>query len=420
MEFEVIGFVALSLGAYALISKRLARSPVSGPMLFTAVGLIAVSIIGIERADVLTEASTRIMEVTLALVLFTDAMTLHVSSWREDGELPGRLLLIGMPLTIALGTIAAAVMYGALGIWEAAILATLLAPTDAALGKAVVTNPRVPIRIRQALNVESGLNDGLALPLLLFFIALAEAREGANFFALIAQGIGIGVLAGLVIGGGGAWLMKVSHRKGWIGRTWRQILVVALALLAYSAADSFSGSGFIAAFTAGITFGHFIERDYPKVGDFGEDLAEAMTMIAFMIFGGILLEPSLSQIGSREILFALLALTVIRMVPVAISMIGSKLELRTVGYLGWFGPRGLASIIFGALVVEQAVVPYTDTIVLVMMTTVGLSIILHGATAYFGSNNYANWYDAMQETGEDMMESIDVANPRVRRRVERM
>jgi NhaP-type Na+/H+ or K+/H+ antiporter len=404
VEFEIIGVVALSLAAYALISQRLARSPVSGPMLFTAIGLAAVAAVGFERAEELDHVASRVLEVTLALVLFTDAMTLHVSSWREDGELPGRLLLIGMPLTIALGTIVAALMYGSLGIWEAAILATLLAPTDAALGRAVVTNPRVPIRIRQALNVESGLNDGLALPVLLFFIAAAEAREGANFLTLLAQGIGVGLVAGLVIGIGGAWLMRVSSEKGWMGRTWRQILVVALALMAFAAA----------------TFGHFVEEDYPNVGDFGEDLAEGMTMIAFMIFGGILLERALPAIGIREIVFALLALTVIRMVPVAISMIGSRLELRTITYLGWFGPRGLASIIFGALVVEEAVIGYTNTIVLVMITTVALSILLHGATAYFGSNSYADWYDAMEQVEPDMMESVDIANPRVRRRVERM
>ena len=422
LDIRLLGIAAAAIGIYALVSGRLSRSIISGPMFFAAVGLVTMAVavgLGEEPTGVVAGGAQIALEMTLALVLFTDAMATNITSWRDQGELPSRLLTVGMPLIIVAGALVGVGLFPELTLVGALIVATILAPTDAALGKPVVSNTRVPGRIRQALNIESGLNDGIALPFLLFFIAIAEAEEGANLISLLLSEVGIGIIVGVAIGWVFARALVLSSERGWILPIWRQIAVVTIPVLVFVAADELGGSGFIAAFVGGLIFGRIVLASYPDIADFAEDLVEILVMVAFMIFGGLLLQPRLGDFTWEMLLYALLSLTLVRMLPVAISMIGKHLRLPTVLYMGWFGPRGLASLIFAAVVIEEVDIPETDFMVTVVTLTVALSILLHGITAYLGSNAYADWFEHQEEDHDQMHESKDDHSTPRRRRISR-
>lgn len=401
MGVGFIAYVTASLFVYALVSKRLAFSPISGPLAFVALGLVGYAAGALAPITVADSPIMSLLELTLALLLFTDASRLHLRSWEADMSLPTRLLAIGMPLTIVLGTVAAYVVFPSAGIVGAAVIATILAPTDAALGSAVVTNPRVPIRIREALGIESGLNDGIALPILLFLLTLAKAGGGVPLWSFFAEGIGIALLVGLIVGIGAALAIRFAWDRSWIERQWVRIGMLAVALGTYIAADSLGGSGFIAAYVAGIAFGRVIDRLETSSEDFaelGEDLGTVLTMTSFLIFGAYFLAPNLSMFTTTTVLYAVLSLTVVRMIPVAVSMIGTGLAPPTLAYLGWFGPRGLASIIFTGVLVEEAGIEHSRLIVGVVIVTVAFSVLLHGVTAPRGADMYADWADGQPES----------------------
>jgi NhaP-type Na+/H+ or K+/H+ antiporter len=340
--------------------------------------------------------------VTLAVVLFTDATKINASNWRAEAFVPGRLLTWGLPLTVLFGAAVAAVMFTSLGIWEAALIGAILAPTDAALGQAVVTNPRVPQRIRQALNVESGLNDGIALPLVLVFLAAAEetSQGGGSLGGLLSflgQEILVAAAIGIVFGWLGSKAVIHANNRQWISHTWLQIGALALAVAAYGLAVPLGGSGFIAAWLTGLTLGAATRGKVDELSDFSESLGSVLTMASFFVFGAILLGPALGSLTWQIAVYAILTLAVLRGVAVAASMIGSDLRPATVLFMGWFGPRGLASIIFAGLVVEDAVLPGSNLIVTLTMVTVGLSIYAHGTTSWFGSESYGRWHQRQQE-----------------------
>ncbi len=422
MSLQTIGFFVAALAVYALVSRRLSMSAVSAPMFFVVLGLFGAAVGRAESGDPSGSGSlVLVLELTLGLILFTDAMRLHFSSWAEDGAIPARLLGIGMPLTIVAGGFVAYLLFPDLGFWGAAIVATILAPTDAALGKAVVSNPRTPKRIREALNIESGLNDGIALPLLLFFIGALEAEQGAGSFAvLLARGLGVGVLVGVGIGLGMAWLIVISQRHKWIDGLWLQIAVVATALGSFVFADLLHGSGFVSAFVAGLSFGWVVDRNDVEPGEFAENLATLATMAAFFIFGAVILSEHLGAFSVQTVAYGIVSLTLIRMIPVGVSLIGSGLEPPSVLYIGWFGPRGLASIIFAAVVIEDLSGSIAHPVVDVMVVTVTLSILAHGVTAPWGSNRYGSWFEAMGGAGAPMVESEDMELDLERGRIMKM
>ena len=412
-----LAIVAAVFVGYALISRRLARSPITGPMLFVAAGtLIGTGAFDALGFNVTSHGVGILLELALAVVLFTDAVAIDFRGLRQESFVPGRLLGIGLPLTIAAGLATALVMFGRLGFWEAGVLAVALAPTDAALGQAVVSNPRVPRLVRQGLNVESGLNDGLAVPILTVFLAQAQVEAGlmteAEVGRVFLEEIGLGLLVGVAVGGRA---VVYFSGKRWMGRVWRGVSVTALALLAFALADPLGGSGFIAAFVGGAAFGRVVRKEYPDVGEHAEGVAYLLTMISFFVFGAVMLGPMLGDIGGDVILYAVLSLTLVRILPVGISMIGSSLEWRTIGYLGWFGPRGLASLVFAVTIVLDSGLPNTSLIISILTITVGLSVFAHGATAWPGSVRYANWYESMED--QEMMEAADVLHMGERRRV---
>jgi NhaP-type Na+/H+ or K+/H+ antiporter len=338
-------------------------------------------------------------DLTLALILFADASNADLKVLKRQFRIPTRMLLIGLPGAIALGFAAALVIFDKLSIYEAAILATMLAATDAALGKAVVTNTVVPARLREGLNIESGLNDGICVPVLLFFIALSTAGEAGgeteSALRLVAEELGIGIAVGLTLAFAGAHFLRWSHRMGWLSEIWVQVTIVALAFSAFSVADSLHGSGYIAAFSGGLLFGSLAGEHKHRLLLAAESTGETLALLTWLVFGSVVIAPALSQFSWNVILYALLSLTVIRMLPIFLSLTGLGENVASKAFLGWFGPRGLASIVFATIVINAGV-PNAELIALVVICTVFISLVAHGMTA----NPLARWIGKEESTGD--------------------
>jgi len=417
----VLAIVALTLLGVAAVSRRLVGTPLTPAILFVAAGLlVGPEVLG--GIDVESSSATvrTLAEATLALVLFCDASRIDLGLLRRQVQVPLRLLGVGLPLTIALGAFAAAAIFGALSFEEAVILGVVLAPTDAALGQAVVTEPRIPARIRQGLNVESGLNDGICVPLLFAAVAVAdvesEISEGRGAATLLLEEIGFGVVGGIVGGLAVAAVLIHAGRRDLIDAAWRQVVPAAGAALAYGTASELGGSGFIAAFVAGMTFRLAIRRDPGEVNALSEEVGNVLNGITFVLFGAILLGPALGELSWDLALYAVLSLTVVRMLPVAIAMLGSRARPPTVGFLGWFGPRGLASIVFAVIVIEESNLPNEHLIVLAIYVTVGLSVFAHGLTAAPLADRYARWFERHPRHAAPPLESAAAEVPRAFRR----
>jgi sodium/hydrogen antiporter len=349
-----------------------------------------------------------VSEIALSLVLFTDAASINLSVLRQNEVLPLRLLGIGMPLTIALGTASAALLLTDLTFWEAAIVGTVLAPTDAALGQAVVSNQRVPVRVRQALNVEAGLNDGLSVPFLALFLTLAVAEEElkpATYWIRFAlEQVGLGILVGVGVGLVGGWLVSWASKRGWMTGSLGRLALLALALIAWALADQIGGNGFIAAFVGGLAVRPTVESVGEQLIRFTEAEGQLLNLSVFFIFGVLVI--GLFQPLSWEVaVYALLSLTVIRMLPVALSLLGTHLRGVSVLFMGWFGPRGLASIVLGLVVVTEAsLLDGRDEIGVVVALTVLLSVLLHGVTAAPLSAVYVRRVEGMAASAPEKRE----------------
>lgn len=341
-------------------------------MLFTAFGLlVGADTLGLVDPAVSGEAVKLLAEATLALVLFGDASRIDLAALRHEVSIPVRLLGIGLPLTLLTGFGAGLALLGSLSWPEALLLAVILAPTDAALGQAVVTLPRLPSRVRQGLNVESGLNDGICVPLFFIVLALAQADAGdvtdMAAFRLVVEEIGYGILGGVAAGVVAAAVVVIGGRMRSVDDTWLQVVPAAAAVLAYGLADGLGGSGFIAAFLGGMVFGGLRRRHGGEVGYLIEELGGVLNAVTFIIFGAVMLGPALGATTWQIALYAALSLTVVRILPVGIAMLGTGARRPTVGFLGWFGPRGLASIVFAVVLVEEGGLPHQGVIVMTVV-----------------------------------------------------
>jgi NhaP-type Na+/H+ or K+/H+ antiporter len=414
-----LSIIALAVLVVATVSRRLSGTSVTPAMAFVAIGLL-VGPLGADQLSVAPTAPTvrTLAEATLALVLFADASRIRLRALREEYAVPLRLLAIGLPLTIVTGALAAVAIFGRLTFAEALVLAVVLAPTDAALGQAVVTEPRVPSRIRQGLNVESGLNDGICVPVLLIVLAAADVEakttSDAHALSVVSEEIGYGILGGVVSGVVAAALVALGRRWDLTAGPWRQVIPVAAAALAYSLASALHGSGFIAAFLAGAVFGALASHESEEDSRLNEELGGLLGGVTFLVFGAVLLGPTLEHLRWDTVLYAVLSLTLVRMLPVAIAFLGSRAQLPTLGFLGWFGPRGLASIVFAVIVVEQSHLPGAQTILDATFLTIGLSVFAHGITAAPLADHYARWYAAHPRERRPAMESVPAATPRSR------
>jgi NhaP-type Na+/H+ or K+/H+ antiporter len=399
--------VTVALIAYGLVSRKLEGSVLTGPMLFTAFGLVAgPAFLGIVPLQIDNQSVHLLAEVTLILVLFSDAANIDLGQLRRDHNLPVRMLLIGMPLTIALGAAAALLFFGSLGFWEALLLAAILVPTDAALGQAVVSNRLVPVRIRQALNVESGLNDGIALPFVLIFAALASAMHvdtGAGEWLLFgAKQVVFGPIAGIAMGYVGAKLVARCYQTQWMSETAEGMIALGLAFGAFALAELVHGNGFIAAFVAGLTFGNTLQHKCEFLYEFAESEGQILILLTFAAFGAAMLPQALSVATLSYVAFAIIALTLVRMLPVHLSMMGTGIKPVTSAFLGWFGPRGLASVLFVLLILEEVDIDNEATVFTVVIFTVALSVLLHGVTAGPAARRYGMLSQRMGPCEENM------------------
>ena len=398
--------------AFGLVSRRLEGTVLTAPLVFVAAGVV-LGPAGLALVEFKLDDHTVLLvgEIALAIVLFTDAASINLSSLRQNEGLPLRLLCMGMPLTIGLGTAAAALLLTDLTFWEAAIVGTVLAPTDAALGQAVVSNPRVPLRVRQALNVEAGLNDGLSVPFLALFLTLAVAEgelQPASFWIRFAfEQIGIGALVGVGVGLLGGWLVSCASKREWMTDSFQRLALLALAIIAWALADQLGGNGFIAAFVGGLVVGPTVEHVGERLIRFTQAEGQLLNLSVFFIFG-VLVIGLIQPLSWGIALYALLSLTLIRMLPVVLSLLGTHLRGISVVFMGWFGPRGLASIVLGLIVVAEApTLAGRGQVELVVALTVLLSVLLHGVTAAPLSAAYARRVERMAADTTEKREAIE-------------
>jgi NhaP-type Na+/H+ or K+/H+ antiporter len=398
--YESLALIAGFALLYSFIAGGMDRTWITGPILFTAFGLL----IGPTGFDLLSFEANReglktLAELTLAMVLFSDAAGSDLKVLRKTAWLPTRLLLVGLPLTIALGYLVASLLNVQLSVFELALLGTMLAPTDAALGQAVVTNKVVPDNVRQGLNVESGLNDGICVPVLLLFLALAqnvnqEAGPWGLALHLLAEEVGIGVLVGVVLTTVAVQCLRFAARRQWLTAIWKQVPVVALALTCFATAQALGGSGFIASFVGGLLFGGLAGEHKEKFLLAAEGTGGVFGLITWVIFGSAVIGQAVGYFEWRYVVYAALSLTVIRMLPVFLVLTGTGFNTESKLFIGWFGPRGLASIVFAVMVID-ADLENAGIMAIVVACTVIMSILAHGVTA----NPWAQAYGRRSKNG---------------------
>ncbi|MGO9374154.1 MAG: cation:proton antiporter [Syntrophobacteraceae bacterium] len=409
----IIAAFVLLIFLYSLASKRLEHTILTAPVVFTSAGILLMLTLPVEgELQAYRESLLMFAEVGLVLLLFSDASRINLRILKHN-TLPVRLLCIGMPLTILLGAIGAVMVFPQLSVWEAGILAAILAPTDAGLGAVIVRSPRVPARIRQALSVEAGLNDGLSVPFLLFFIDLASTGTKGTGWVLVrfmVEQLGFGALVGLVVGLAGGWLLGNARRKGWMAESLQQLGLVALPLLCVVGSEPIGASMFIAAYVAGLAVQIVFKEAGEQSLEFTEGWGELFNFFVFFLFG-MFAARALHQVNLTYIAYGVISLTAVRMLPVVVSLIRTRLSTATVIFIGWFGPRGLASIVLGLVYLEQeSHLPGELVIQVAVMVTVFLSVFGHGFTTLPGISLYVRKIAAL-DTAAPEHQAVAGLNP---------
>jgi len=401
---QVVAAGFATLACWGLVSDRLGRWNITAPIAFVAAGLVLANPpVSAIHVSLSSQSVRDVAEIALAVVLFSDASTVRVGALRRDYALAGRLLLIGLPLTIALGTVIAHTLVPGISWAVSAIIGTAVAPTDAALGAAIMSDRDIPSRLRRALNVESGLNDGIATPFVNYFLAAAVAgtalATNAGHQPLVE--LAVGVVVGALIGGVGGWAMNAARTHRLSSAPSRSVGVAALSVLAYSLVVAIDGNGFVAAFVAGLAYSASTTAVHGEVErDFTEEVGGVLSAVVWFLFGTLAVGV-LRHATWHDVAFALLALTVVRMVPVALSLLGTGLDRGTVALLGWFGPRGLASVVFGLLAFDTLPSGDGQEALATIATTVLLSVVLHGASAAPLGRRFARTHPVATGTDTD-------------------
>ena len=392
---QLLIFFALLIFAYGLFSRLAERNSITGPMVFMTVGILGSSIgFGFIHVSPDMGPVKLVAELALTLVLFIDASLIDRKALSgASPRIPLRLLLIGLPLTMIAGALLGAWMFPGISIWAILMMALILSPTDAALGQAVVKSEAVPLKIRQSISVESGLNDGIALPPILICMALLGAEAGdreGEWLGFVIRQVTLGPIVGLLVGWAGGWLIQKMTDKGWMEETFQRLSALPLAILAFAFAESVEGNGFIAAFVAGLglAIGITSHKIRHQVQEFGETEGTQLILVVFLIFGLAMVPAAVPHWGPRELIYALASLTVLRMVPVALSMLGSGLTWQTVSFVGWFGPRGIASVLYLLMAVAALGVDGFETVMSVIVLTIAISVYAHGISANPFSRKY--------------------------------
>jgi NhaP-type Na+/H+ or K+/H+ antiporter len=375
--------------AWAVLSARLTRHNLTGPLVLLTAGVVVGNPDwGVVTVDVESTTVHTLAELTLALLLFADASAVPLATARRDLPVTVRLLTIGLPLSIAIGVAVGIVLFPTLPVALVGLVAAGLAPTDAALSAAVIADERLPGGVRRALNVESGLNDGIATPVVTFCLAtsagvlgIAGHETAAGWSALGQLAIGTGV--GAALGATGGTILGIAHVRGWMEHGARRLATLALAVLAFVVAAEIGGNAFVAAFIGGLAFGAVSGRTTTKAVEMTELGGDLLSLVLWFVFGAGFVVPAFDHIGPRVVLYTLCSLTVVRMVPVAIALAGAGVGWTTTAFIGWFGPRGLASVVFALLAVEElgSGDPRVMAAVHAMVVTVVVSVVAHGVSA---------------------------------------
>ncbi|KKD00297.1 cation:proton antiporter [Photobacterium halotolerans] len=394
---ELLIFFALLLFAFGLFSKLAERNWLTGPMVFMSLGILASPLaLNLFHVAPELEAVTLVAELALTIVLFTDASLIDLKTLsHSSSRIPARLLLIGLPLTMLSGTVLGMWMFDGITIWAVVLMALILSPTDAALGQAVVKSKDVPDRIRQSISVESGLNDGIALPPILFCLAIlsAEAKgEGSAWIHFLLMQVTLGPVVGLAVGYFGGKLIERAARHDWMDEGFLRLSALPMAILAYAFAESVGGNGFIAAFCGGIglRLGTRSVEIRHQMQDFAETEGLQLILVIFLIFGLAMVPEAVPYWGWTEIMYALASLTVLRMLPVAISLLGAKLDWPSIWFIGWFGPRGIASVLYVLMALAAIGFSGYEQIISVIVLTITISVYVHGLSAVPLSQRFGN------------------------------
>lgn len=378
----IILVLSATVFAIVAVSGRLARLSITEPLMAVGIGIL-ITFLVVDPIDIRSPAALTFLELTLALVLFTDAARIDVGRIRRQYRWPARMLLIGLPLAMVLGAVVAGWIL-AIPLGAALLLGVILAPTDAALAEPVLESEVLPMRIRQTLNIESGLNDGLALPVLFIAIGLIESEAGRSVSSsvlLVVSLVGIGVAGGALLGLAGAWVISRATEHGWMDELHQKIAAVALALGTFAAVEALGGSGFVAAFVAGAVLGARVRPKCEYLYDFADTEGRALVLIAFVFLGaGPIYQLIREGVPWQAWVVSLVALFVVRPLAIGVSLIGEKLLPSTVLFFGWFGPRGLATAVF-LLVAFEELTDISPLVADITFLTVALSVLLHGVSA---------------------------------------
>ena len=405
MSASDLAIVAALIFIWATLSARLERFDVTAPITFILAGLLLthgpLAPLGFAPSN---EEVKTLAEITLVLVLFSDASRVGLRDLRTDMGLCIRLLAIGLPLTIGLGTLLAIPVVGGSNLWLALLVGAALAPTDAALGAGMMVNRAVPARIRRLINVESGLNDGIATPFVLIALAGVQHSEHAGGLGpagAAAAELALGVAIGVVVGGVGGYVVKVASDRGWVAGSFAGSAVLALAVCAYACALAFHGNGFIAAFVGGLAYRAGGGQRGERLVPFVEETSALVSLLVWLAFGAVAVVPAFESLTWPDLAYAVLSLTLIRMVPVAVALAGARLGRTTVAFVGWFGPRGLASVVFALLALEEIGQRAAGSAITVIGFTVLVSVVAHGVTADPLARRYGPSMPQASAPGED-------------------
>ncbi len=360
----------------------------TAPMVFVGVGIL-VGPLGFDlfQVTINTELITILAEITLMLILFTDGSEINLQKFRaEKSRIELRLLGIGLPLTMLLGILVGILLFDDLSIWQIALIALILSPTDAALGQAVVKSPLLPEKLKRTISIESGLNDGIALPPILVCMAilssdLATAQESKNWIHFLVLQLTLGPLVGGLVGWAGGRLIEKVSARGWMSPVFQRMSSISLAVLAFALAELVHGNGFIAAFIGGVMLGVRTEAIRERIQEFSEAEGQQLSLFIFLILGMVGVPIFYQYWDVAAVVYALLSLTLIRMLPIALSLIGSGVDWTTRWFIGWFGPRGIASVLYLLMVIGELSINGLEYALSVIGLVILLSVLLHGISA---------------------------------------
>lgn len=397
-------YVAAIILSFAMVARRIERWPLTAPMFFIGAGYV-LSTTSWADPKAAEEALHLVAETTLIILLFLDASQIDLKQLKEQHVWPKRMLLIGLPLAVAIGTAANMLIVPEWPLIAAALVAALLAPTDAALGQSVVTNKVVPVRVRRGLTIESGLNDGLALPIILMLASLLGelSSQGAKDWVLFgAEQVILGPIIGAAVGFAGGWVVLLANRRGWTGETYEGIGALALAVLSYLAATQLGGNGFIAAFVAGLCFGNLLQGRCRFLFEFTESEGQLFMWTAFFLVGFGLLPEALAYLSLSTIVIILVSLFLVRPTAIWLSLVGTDAAHTTRLFFGWFGPRGLATALFALLILPQIGGEWSEIILSTAVNAVWISAVLHGVSAVALGDLYGRHAAKMGDCAEMM------------------